>query len=259
MRDCIHLVENPLPTNWRDLQLGVRNIFREIGYFAEQEYTIETPRGKVCVDVFAVDKVGDHPIKIISECKNWSERVDQSVVHSFMTVMSETGANIGFIISKNGFQAGALEYTKNTNIVCLTFEDLQEKYIDIWFERYFCKEIGIQAYYLHKYTDYMSSVVKFMDEEHWKLVPYESKCINRLWTVWNARKGFDEHGFVNQDTVIESLYQFSPEIFGDNNLYLREVLKNALLLIQPIVDNLNQQFGDNMVVKMYGKELVGLK
>ena len=67
--------------------------------------------------------------------------VNQSVIHSFTTVMNETGCNIGYIISKKGFQAGAIKYASNTNIRLFTFEDIQSHYYQLWMINYFAPQI----------------------------------------------------------------------------------------------------------------------
>jgi hypothetical protein len=46
----------------------------------------------------------------------------------------EAGANVGFIISSNGFQSGAVETAKNTNIDLVTWEEFQSRFYDRWFE-----------------------------------------------------------------------------------------------------------------------------
>ena len=119
------MIENPNPQNWRDLQTSVCKIFNEIGLTAEERKIISTPRGKVEVDVYAVDLNSVDKIQYLVECKNWKAAIPQTVVHSFNTVVQEIGANIGFIISRKGLQTGAVEFTKNTNITGLTFAELQ--------------------------------------------------------------------------------------------------------------------------------------
>ena len=49
------MIDDPLPTNWKDLQNGVQRIFRNVGLYAEVEANVETPRGSVNVDVLAID------------------------------------------------------------------------------------------------------------------------------------------------------------------------------------------------------------
>jgi hypothetical protein len=50
------LIENPNPRNWRALQAGVCRLLNEIGLTAETGKIVDTPRGKVEIDVFAVDE-----------------------------------------------------------------------------------------------------------------------------------------------------------------------------------------------------------
>ncbi len=108
-------------------------MFNEIGLNAEVGKVLPTPRGKVEIDVYAVDENSVDKIRYIAECKNWLTAIPQSVVPSFTSVMHEVGGNIGHIISRKGLQAGAIEYTKNTNIVGLTYEGFQRRYFSVWY------------------------------------------------------------------------------------------------------------------------------
>ena len=130
----------------------MKRIFRNIGLSSDIEVSIPTPRGSVNVDVFAIDGLSLDNIKYIVECKNWGSAIPQSVVHSFTTVMHETGVNIGFIISKRGLQSGAKEYTRNTNIVGLTYLEFQQRYFEAWWTRYFCPRVGDAADRVLQYT-----------------------------------------------------------------------------------------------------------
>jgi len=49
--------------------------------------------------------------------------------------MESAGANTGFIVSKNGFQSGAREAARFTNIQLVTFEELQHLYGNEWFRK----------------------------------------------------------------------------------------------------------------------------
>jgi hypothetical protein len=147
------MIDNPYPENWQDLQTGVQRLFRNVGLSADVEVDLQTPRGSVNVDVVAVDRRSLDKIKYIVECKNWNAAVPQSVVHSFTTVMHETGANIGFVVSKHGRQSGAKQYTRNTNIVGLTYLELQQRYFEAWWRRYFCPRIGDAADRILQYTE----------------------------------------------------------------------------------------------------------
>ncbi|MBW5416304.1 restriction endonuclease [Pseudomonas sp. MAG002Y] len=150
------MIDDPLPEKWQDLQTGVQRIFRNVGLLAEIEVDLETPRGSVNVDVHAIDVRSVDKVRYIVECKNWGSAVPQSVVHSFTTVMHETGANIGFIISKHGLQHGAKMYTQNTNIVGMTYLEFQQRYFEAWWKRYFCPRIGDAADRAHQYVEYVN-------------------------------------------------------------------------------------------------------
>lgn len=151
------MIDDPLPRDWRDLQIGVCRLFNEVGLTAATEVQLTTPRGAVTVDVHAVDERSVDRINYIVECKNWEAPIPQSLVHGFTTVMHETGANIGFIISKRGLQAGAYQYTRNTNIVGLTYEQLQARYLPVWWRTVFCVGLGAAADTLLQYVEPINS------------------------------------------------------------------------------------------------------
>lgn len=136
------MIEDPYPPDWKALQAGVARLFNEIGLTAKTEEKLTTPRGEVEIDVFAVDEASVDKIRYLVECKNWNSAIPQTVVHAFTTVMAETGANIGFIVSQKGLQAGAERYTNSTNIVGMTYLELQQRYFSIWWERWFCRQVG---------------------------------------------------------------------------------------------------------------------
>jgi hypothetical protein len=73
----MNLIEDPLPAEWKELQAGVCRILREIGLEAREGAVIETPRGKVELDVLAIDTNSVDKIKYIVECKNWNNPIPQ--------------------------------------------------------------------------------------------------------------------------------------------------------------------------------------
>ena len=89
-------------------------------------------RGKKEIDVYAHDIESEYESKILIECKFWNRPIDQEVVHSFRTVMNDYGANIGFIISKVGFQKGCIDAVKKTNIKLMTLKDVENLYFERW-------------------------------------------------------------------------------------------------------------------------------
>ncbi|EIK69535.1 hypothetical protein PseBG33_0204 [Pseudomonas synxantha BG33R] len=171
------MIDDPLPEDWRDLQSGVQRIFRNVGLSAEVEVDLETPRGSVNVDVMAVDVRSVDKIRYIVECKNWGSTIPQSVVHSFTTVMQETGANIGFIISKHRLQQGAKRYTEHTNITGMTYLEFQQRYFEAWWKRYFCPLVGDAADKPLQYTEPCNSQ---RDRAYEQLSPENQEKFDRL-------------------------------------------------------------------------------
>jgi hypothetical protein len=171
------VIDDPLPEDWRDLQSGVQRIFRNVGLSADVEVDLETPRGSVNVDVMAVDVRSVDKVRYIVECKNWGTSIPQSVVHSFTTVMHETGANIGFIISKHGLQQGAKQYTQNTNIIGMTYLEFQQRYFEAWWKRYFCPLVGDAADNPLRYIEPCDSV---RDRAYEKLSPQDQLKFDHL-------------------------------------------------------------------------------
>jgi len=82
----------------------------------------------VCVDVVAVDVRSHDKITYNVECKNWNVAIPPVCGAFFYNVMHETGANVGFLVSRYGLQSGAEQCTENTNIIGLTYLELQERY-----------------------------------------------------------------------------------------------------------------------------------
>src|ERR1700754_2667432 len=120
--------------DWSDLQEKVAMFFRELGYEAATQLTVELAgRGRKEVDVHIRDPRASVNQIMLAECKCWASRVPQDTVHSFRSVMEGTGANTGFIISKVGFQAGAYEAARNTNIHLLSWDELQRKFGRQWY------------------------------------------------------------------------------------------------------------------------------
>lgn len=113
------------PSDWKDLQLQVAQILSECGYEVAIETTVDSARHEVEIDVMVKEIVGKRANLILIECKNWKKAIPQSVVHSFRAVMSDVGANYGYIIAKEGFQSGAFKAAKYSNIELLTWYEFQ--------------------------------------------------------------------------------------------------------------------------------------
>ncbi len=147
----MQLITNANPQTWQELEILTRDILRECSMEADCQVSINLLRGQASVDVLAKDRVDGITHVIICECKNWSDAIPQAVVHGFRTVMHDAGANRGYIISKAGFQSGAIEAAKSTNVELVTFQEFQSIFFERWIKSYswkFEKEFGgLNNYY----------------------------------------------------------------------------------------------------------------
>jgi restriction system protein len=128
------MITEKSPESWQQLQEWTAQILRECGWKAQTEVRVKTARGTAEIDVFAIETVRGREYKTLIECKNWTARVPQNVVHAFRAVMAaDIGANTGYIISRAGFQAGAYEAAANTNVKLLSWGEFQEVFEDQWY------------------------------------------------------------------------------------------------------------------------------
>lgn len=158
------------PSTWQDLETMTELAFAEMGYQSKRKHNIETVRGAVEIDVYAVKRSSPIPTIVLCECKHWDKPVPQSVVHGFRSVCADAGAHFGLIISKKGFQAGAGSARVATNIHLMNFVEFQETFFDEW-------RVGISML-----------MAKMRDE---------------LLPIFRADAGMSEYGLdlVNSDTI----------------------------------------------------------
>jgi len=127
------LITSIQPEGGAALEEVVAAILVECGMKVDRRIQLTLPRGNVEVDVLASENVDGIITRVICECKNWGTNIPQNVVHGFRTVIQESGAHRGYIISRRGFQSGATEAARSTNIELTTFEEFQTTFFDKWF------------------------------------------------------------------------------------------------------------------------------
>ncbi len=120
------------PQTWQQLQTYVGQMFEECGFETEVSKVVELVRGKKEIDVYAKEVHGEYQPIILVECKFWNSPIPQEIIHSFRTVVSDYGANIGFIVSKVGFQSGSFEAIEKTNIHLVDLKELEKVYYMKW-------------------------------------------------------------------------------------------------------------------------------
>jgi restriction system protein len=150
-------IEESEPDTWQELEAGVARILNEAGLRAERGKSLETARGTVNVDVVASDDAINPPVLTVFECKYWKRPVPQTVVHAFRTIIIDSGANAGFIVSRSGFQVGAEDAAQFSNIRLVGWHKFQEVYADRWFRSYMIKQIWSALDPLYEYVEPMNS------------------------------------------------------------------------------------------------------
>ena len=147
------LITENTPEDWRSLQDEVGTILEECGFDVDVERTFETVRGEVEIDVYGEEVIDGRTLTIACECKHWTRRVPQAVVHSFRTVLGDLGINSGYVISSNGFQEGAFEACQNTNLELLTWQEFQTEFIQTWLEKYLTPTLHSELDPIQSYTE----------------------------------------------------------------------------------------------------------
>ena len=222
------------PADWRELQNMVGQLFAEMNCDVRVSEPVENVRGTKEIDVYARDVSIVPPALYLCECKHWKRAVPQEVVHSFRTVLLDTGAHRGFIISSGGFQKGSYEAAKNTNIDLVSFAELQEMFLDRW--RVCMGERFMQyADRLFPYWDPAGGrMPKFQwreahRERHRRLMEaYEPLIDLGPWSRWEGyRRDFpivlptvDESGAIGGELCINSYRQFYDFIDANKDLAL---------------------------------------
>lgn len=146
------MIQHP-PTDWRELQSAAAQILTEAGVRATVDKVADTVRGPVNIDVIAVDDAGTPTQEYFLECKHWRRRVPKTVVHAFRTVVADSGANWGAIITLQGFQSGAVEAARCSNVRLLTWSDFENLFAHRWFNRHFLKTISTLTEPFFDYTE----------------------------------------------------------------------------------------------------------
>ncbi len=127
------LIEPGDPITWRELEEIVAQILDECGMGVESPKIVETVRGSVEVDLFASDDATTPDSVYLCECKHWDSNVPRAIVHAFRTVVSDSGANTGLVVSKLGFQPGAIDAARPSNIRLLSWPEFQDLFAERWF------------------------------------------------------------------------------------------------------------------------------
>lgn len=147
------MITHKIPSSWQNLQDQVCQVLNECGLVATVEQPIQTTRSRVNVDVYATEIVNERKSVILCECKWWKTAISQEAINAFRTVVSDHGANKGYVISKNGFYPAAYLAANYTNIQLIDWETFLEEFEATWLDKFFIPTITERFDWLIEYIE----------------------------------------------------------------------------------------------------------
>lgn len=216
------------PKTWSELQDYIGIMFSECGFETEVSKVVKLVRGNKEIDVYAKDITNEYEPIILTECKFWSKPIKQETIHSFRTVVDDFGANLGFIVSKNGFQSGCFEAVKNTNIRLVSFMELETQYYPRW------KQFMVNKYMpysdrLFPYWDYAGKMPLDggkIDFDKQQLIRSAYSPICSLSPFDMLKKDFVRNYPLTVPIINDKLEQVDEEIINSDREYFDFVEKN---------------------------------
>ncbi len=106
--------------DWRDYQEKAASVFRRQGCLAEVDAKVEGARGTHSLDVYV--SFTNHGIDCnwVIECKLWNSRVTKEKVLVLQSIVDDIGADRGIILTEKGFQRGAYDAVRQSNVTLVT-------------------------------------------------------------------------------------------------------------------------------------------
>lgn len=136
--------------DWKEYQEKAAAFFRRQGCSAEVDLKVKGVRAEHAVDVYVTfPRQGIKCIWIV-ECKLWRNRVPKEKVLALKSIVDDIGADRGIILSEEGFQSGAYDAARNTNITLVTsLEEFEKTALTLSYETLLLfndSELGLPIY-----------------------------------------------------------------------------------------------------------------
>jgi hypothetical protein len=112
--------------SWKKFQKDVVEFFHSLGCDATEDTVVAGVRAKHKIDVFVRFKRFGIEIKWVIECKYWNTSIPKEKVLVLAAIVDDVGADRGILISKVGFQSGAIRAAQVSNITLTSLEELKE-------------------------------------------------------------------------------------------------------------------------------------
>ncbi|WP_106410125.1 restriction endonuclease [Pseudofrankia saprophytica] len=110
---------------WRDYQEEAAKFFRKIGLSAETDVRLHGVRTFHDVDVVVRSHHLGFETLWLVECKQWNSPITKLHVLALREIVSDVGADRGIILAESGFQSGALEAARLTNVRTTSLAELR--------------------------------------------------------------------------------------------------------------------------------------
>ena len=110
---------------WKKYQETAAQVFRDLGFVADTDVTVEGVRNNHDVDVLASYQHAGLDLTWIVECKFWEGRVSKDRVLTLRSIVEDVGADKGILLAERGFQSGAIQATYKSNVVLTSVADLR--------------------------------------------------------------------------------------------------------------------------------------
>ncbi len=112
--------------DWERYQEDVAEHFRSLDLDAQTEVTFDGVRTTHDLDVLVRGEFLGIAVIWVVECKHWAKPVPKEKVMVLRQIVTDTGADRGFLMSESGYQKGALEAATATNVQLTSLMDLRE-------------------------------------------------------------------------------------------------------------------------------------
>jgi hypothetical protein len=141
--------------NWHDYQNKAADFFRSLGFDAKVDHKITGARATHAIDVWVTFPHFGVEIRWLVECKFWNAAIPKEKVLTLIQIAQDVGADKAFLLSEKGFQSGAINVAKHTNIVLSNLETLVTNA-----HEEICKfEITISANHLNHLNDRLRALL----------------------------------------------------------------------------------------------------
>jgi len=102
---------------WRAYQEEAAEFFRSLGLGASTDVRLKGARTSHDIDVLVRFTQLGIGVTWIVECKNWKASVSKLHVLALREIVTEVGADRGILLSESGFQSGANDAAKLSNVL----------------------------------------------------------------------------------------------------------------------------------------------